>query len=141
MRLQEVPKMSEDPLRLRLRGPRILVNRLVYASVILGLALLVQLYSLVPSWLFYSVLAGWTAYLLVGIGVSLQVGIAYPLSIVLAILTLAVSLPQPEHYSFGLSLASVTFTTGSILQFGVIVSVVRYLLLKRRYFQTRKTPV
>lgn len=130
--------MSEDPFRLRLRGPRILANRLVYSSVILGLALLVQLYALVPSWLFYSVLAGWTAYLLVGIGVSLEVGIAYPLSIALAILTLAVSLPQPEHYSFGLSLASVTFTAGSILQFGVIVSVVRYLLLKRRYFQTRK---
>jgi hypothetical protein len=58
--------------------------------------------------------------------------VAYPLSLVLAALTLAVSLPQPEHYSFGLSVASVTFIAGSVLQIGVIVSVTRYLLLRRR---------
>ena len=82
--------------------------------------------------MFYSVLAGWFAYLVVGIAVTLHVSIAYPISIVLAILTLAVSLPQPEHYSFGLSLATLTFTAGSILQVGVILAVGRYLILKRR---------
>jgi hypothetical protein len=116
----------------QLRGPRTIANRLIYASIILGVALIAQLYSLVPSWLFYSVLTGWIAYLIVGIAVAMRKNVAYPLSVVLAVLTLAVSLPQPEHYSFGLSIASLTFIAGSILQIGVILSVTRYLLLKKR---------
>jgi hypothetical protein len=117
---------------IKLRGPRKVANCLIYASIIVGVALLVQLFSLVPAWLFYSVLAGWTAYLIVGIAVTFRVGVAYPVSLVLAILTLAVSLPQPEHYSFGVSVASLTFISGSILQIGVILAVARYLLLKNR---------
>lgn len=115
-----------------LKAPRTLANWLIYASVVLGIALLVQLYSLVPSWLFYSVLIGWISYLVAGIAVTVRVSAAYPISIVLAILTLAVSLPQPEHYSFGFSLAGMTFLAGSILQVGVIFAVGRYLILKRR---------
>lgn len=122
-------------LTTQLDGPRKLANWLIYASIVLGGALVFQLNSLgVPSWLFYSVLAGWTAYLIVGVAVTVRVSFAYPMSLILAVLTLAVSLPQPEHYSFGVSLASLTFIAGSILQVGVIVAVVRYLLLKRREF-------
>lgn len=121
-----------------LRGPRRIANWLIYASIVLGVALLGQLYSLVPSWLFYSVLAGWVAYLIVGMAVTLRVDVAYPASLVLAILTLAVSLPQPEHYSFGVSLASLTFIAGSILQVGVILAVSRYLFLKRRVLKTMR---
>lgn len=107
-------------------------NLLIYASIILGVALLAQLYSIVPLWLFYSVVAGWIAYFVVGIAVTLRVGVAYPVSLVLAALTLAVSLPRPEHYSLGASIAALTFVAGSILQIGVIMSVARYLLLKRQ---------
>lgn len=122
-------------LTTQLDGPRKLANWLIYASIVLGGALVFQLNSLgVPSWLFYSVLAGWTAYLIVGVAVTVRVSFAYPVSLILAVLTLAVSLPQPEHYSFGVSLASLTFIAGSILQVGVIVAVVSYLLLKRREF-------
>jgi len=105
---------------------------LIYGSIILGVLLLVQLYSIVPSWLFYSVLAGWVAYLAIGIAISKNIEVAYFVSIILAFLTLVVSLPQPEHYSFGLSLATITFLAGSVLQVGVILSVIRYILLKRR---------
>jgi hypothetical protein len=125
-----------ESLKLQLRSPRTLVNWLIYASIVLGIALIVQLYSLVPPWLFYSVLAGWTAYLIVGIAVAMRKSVAYPLSLVLAALTLVVSLPRPEHYSFGLSIASVTFIAGSVLQIGVIVSVTRYLVLRRRVLGT-----
>lgn len=121
-----------NPIEARLKRPRTIATWLIYASILLGVALLAQLYSVVPSWLFYSVLVGWIAYLVVGIAVTLQVSIAYPISILLAILTLAVSFPQPEHYSFGLSLVTLTFTAGSILQVGVILAVGRYLILKRR---------
>jgi len=110
---------------------------MIYASIILGVALLTQLYSLVPSWLFYSVLTGWLAYLLTGILVTLRKSVAYPVSIVLAVLTLTVSLPQPEHYSFGFSIASITFISGSILQIGVILAVGRYLLLRRQEYNGR----
>ena len=116
----------------RLRRPRTIAKLLIYASVALGVALLAQLYSIVPLWLFFSVLAGWISYLIVGIAVTIRVSAAYPASLALAILTLAISLPQPEHYSFGATIASATFVAGSILQIGVILSVARYLLLKRR---------
>ena len=116
----------------RLKGPKTTANWLIYASIIIGVALIVQLYSLVPSWLFYSVLAGWIAYLITGLAAALHKSAAYPLSLVLAVLTLAVSLPRSEHYMFGISVASLTFIAGSVLQVGVIVSVARYLLLKKR---------
>jgi len=107
---------------------------LIYASIFLGAPLLVQLYSLVPLWLFYSSLAGWIAYLIVAVAIAKGVKIAYPLGLVLAILTLAASLPQPEHYSLvqaGLSPASLTYIAGSVLQIAVILTVSSYLFLTR----------
>ncbi len=94
-----------------------------------------QLYTLVPSWLFYSVLVGWVAYVAVAITAAVGREIAYPLSLVLSFLTLLVSLPQPEHYSLvsaGLNMASLTFLLGSALQVGVILSASSYLILKRK---------
>jgi hypothetical protein len=130
----------------RLRNLRALTHWLIYASVILGLVLLVQLYAIVPSWLFYSVLAGWIAYLITAMAVAKGLKISYPVSLTLAVLTLAISLPQPEHSSLvqaGLSLASVTFVSGSVLQVGVIISVSVYLFESRRLSESRalKSPV
>jgi hypothetical protein len=117
---------------------------LIYASVILGVALLVQLYALmVPPWLFYSILAGWLFYLLVAIGVATGRDEAYLPALVLSIVTLVVSLPQPEHYSLadaGPTLASLTFTAGSLLQVGVIILVTSFLILKRRQSRLRAIP-
>jgi hypothetical protein len=59
---------------------------------------------------------------------------AYPLSLVIAILTLMVSLPRPEHYSLVqavLSPASLTFIAGSVLQVAVILIVSSYLFMTR----------
>src|SRR2546430_17422100 len=91
-------------------------NLLIYASIFLGAVLLIQLFALVPFWLFYRVLAGWTAYVIVAMGVAKGLKMACPLSLVLAILTLAVAPPRPEHYSLikaGLSFAFLTFIAGS----------------------------
>jgi len=110
---------------------------LIYASVILGVALLVQLSVLkVPSWLLYSILAGWLLYLLVAFAVATGRDKAYLPALVLSIVTLAVSLPQPKHYSLsdtGPTLASLTFISGSLLQVGVIILVTSFLILKRRH--------
>jgi hypothetical protein len=100
------------------------INVLIYLSVIFGLILLVQLYNLVPSWLFYSVLTGWVVYLVVAILAATGHKQAYPFALALAILTLLVSLPQPEHYAYvqaGLSLATITFLAGSTLQIALII--------------------
>ncbi len=108
---------------------------LIYDSIFLGAALLIQLFAIVPVWLFYSVLAGWVAYVIVALAVAKGLKMAYPLSLVLAILTLAVSLPRSEHYLLiqaGLSLASLTFIAGSVLQVAVILTVSSYLLMTRR---------
>ncbi len=124
---------------------RRIANWLIYASVILGVALLVQLYVLVvPSWLFDSILVGWILYLVVAIAVASGRDKAYPAALVLSIITLAVSLPQPEHYSLaeaGPTLASLTFITGSVLQVGVIVLIASFLFLERKQARVRTIPV
>ncbi len=107
----------------------------IYASVLLGILLLIQLYLLsVPSFLLYSILIGWVLYAIVA-GASIRnMYMAYPAAVLLAIVTLAVSLPQPEHYSFanaGQSLALVTFLAGSVLQIGVIVTAGYTIVLER----------
>ena len=110
------------------------IDLLVYLSVVLGAVLLYQLYCLVPQWLFSSVLVGWLAYLVVAVLVAAGRKIAYPLAFVLSILTLATSLPRPEHFAFvkaGVSLASITFLLGSALQIALLILIPIYLLHKK----------
>src|SRR2546422_11389339 len=130
--------MDSHPRRVKIL--KVTADSLIYASIFLGAALLIQLFAIIPVWLFYSVLAGWIAYLITAVGVAKGLKMAYPLSLVLAILTLGVSLPQPEHYSLvqaGLSPASITFIAGSVLQVAVILTVSSYLFLNRGISQTR----
>jgi len=119
----------------RLKTLKASADLLIYDSIFLGAALLIQLFAIVPVWLFYSVLAGWVAYVIVALAVAKGLKMAYPLNLVLAILTLAVSLSRSEHYLLiqaGLSLASLTFIAGSVLQVAVILTVSSYLLMTRR---------
>src|SRR3989442_15654929 len=99
---------------------------------------------MVPSWLFYSILAGWLLYLLVAIGVATGRDKAYPLALVLSIVTLAVSLPQPEHYSLadaGPTLASLTFMAGALLQPGGVNLLPSFFVFKRREPPIRTIPL
>jgi len=134
-----------EPIDTKLKALRHGADWLIYGSVILGVALLAQLYALIaPPWLFYSILAGWILYLVVAIEVAVGRDRTYPAALVLSIVTLAVSLPQPEHYSLadaGLTLASLTFIAGSLLQVGVIILVTSFLVLKRRQSSIRAIPV
>jgi len=109
---------------------RRMIDLLIYLTVVVGVVLLPQLFLLVPTWLFFSVLVGWLAYLAVAVLAAAKRRIAYPLAFVLSILTLGVSLPQPAHYSYveaGLSLASSTFIVGSALQVVLLVLIPIYL--------------
>jgi len=111
------------------------IDLLIYLSVALGVVLLAQIYFMVPAWLFYPVLAGWFAYLLVAIAAATGRKIAYPMAFVLSILTLIVSLPQSEHYSFaseGMWMATFTFAAGSVLQIALLILIPIYLVRNRR---------
>ena len=119
----------------RILSTRRIARNLVYSSVVIGLALLIQLSSLVPAWLFYLVLLGWVVYLVVAIEAARGREIAYPSALIMSILTLVVSLPQPEHYSLatqGFTLTALTFIIGSAIQMATIISVAYYLVLRRR---------
>jgi hypothetical protein len=112
------------------------IDTLVYASVLLGAIFLPQVYYLLPSFVFYGLLAGWLAYIGAAICVARGIRAAYPLVVVLAILTLAVSLPQPEHYTLlnpAQALAGATFLLGSAMQVCLIVLIpVHYFRRRRR---------
>jgi hypothetical protein len=101
----------------------------VYGSVALGAVFLAVARTLVPGFpdfLWYSILGGEIAYLVCAITVALKVRGARYFALGLAILTLAVSLPQPEHYSFaetGQIAAFLIFSGGTVLQVLVIISV------------------
>ena len=111
-------------------------NWLIYASVVLGILLLAQLYALrVPLALLIPILAGWILYLIVAIAVWRGRSNAYPAALIMAIVALVVSLPQPEHLSLAearLTLAAFTFVLGSILQVGVIVLIGYSMIASRR---------
>lgn len=107
----------------------------MYLSIVLGIVLLAQLYFLVPSWLFYSVLIGWLAYSVVALLIATGHRLAYLFAFLLSILTLVVSLPQPEHYAFiseRMWLATLTFAAGSVLQIALLILIPVYLLRTRR---------
>ena len=96
----------------------------------MGVVLLPQLFGLVPTWLFFSVFVGWLAWVVVAVLVGKGRSIAYPFALVLAVLTLVVSLPQPEHYSYveaGLSLAACTFIVGSAVEIVLVILIPIYL--------------
>ncbi|MDG6928748.1 MAG: hypothetical protein JRN29_01705 [Nitrososphaerota archaeon] len=106
----------------------------IYATVALGPLLLAQVYGAVPSWLLYSLLAGWLAYAAAAAAVVKGRRSGYALALVLALLVLAVSLPQPEHYAFARSgdvLAEATFVVGSALQV-VVIALASVSLLRSR---------
>ena len=117
-------------------------NWLVYASVVLGILLISQLYALsVPLALLVPIFVGWIFYLIVAFAVWKGYNRAYLAALILAVVTLAVSLPQPEHVSLaeaGLTLASLTFFLGSILQVGVILLIGYSMVANSRQSRTPK---
>ena len=110
---------------------------LVYASVVLGLLFLYVLYGTagIPSFLFPSIAVGEVIWIACAVAISRRVAWAPYMAVVLAVITLAVSLPQPTHYDFaetGQVVAFVIFTGGSALQFALIGAVALFVIRSRR---------
>src|ERR1700688_2915787 len=95
------------------------INWLVYASVALGLLLVYAAGPQVPSWLLASLIGGEVAYAATAVAVARGFRRAYYAVVVLALLVLVVSIPQPDHYAFasnGQIGAFLIFAAGSVSQ-------------------------
>jgi hypothetical protein len=110
---------------------------LVYASVLLGVLFLYVLHGTggIPSFLFPSILVGELVWIVCAVAISRKAKWAPYMAVVLSVITLAVSLPQPTHYTFaetGQVVAFLIFTGGSILQFALIMAVALFVYRSRR---------
>lgn len=121
---------------------KVVIDALVYLSVVLGVGLLIQVNGVLPQEVFFSIFGGWSAYLIAAIFVSRGYTKAYPAVLVLAVMTLAVSLTQPAHYAFVTNaqiFAASTFIIGSALQICLIVLIPLFLMRRRRSTTTAST--
>jgi hypothetical protein len=101
---------------------------LVYASVVLGVFFLAVIHGVpgFPSWLFYSIMGGEGAWIVCAVAIAKRVRWAPYLALVLALITLAISLPQPTHYTFaetGQIVAFFIFAAGSAIQVALIIAI------------------
>jgi len=109
----------------------------VYASVVLGALFLYVLYGTpgIPAFLFPSILGGEVIWLVCAVAISRRARWAPYLALVLALITLAISVSQPTHYTFaetGQIVAFLIFTGGSILQVALIAAVSMSLVRSNR---------
>jgi hypothetical protein len=110
---------------------------LVYSSVVLGLLFLYVLYGTpgVPAFLFPSILGGEVVWLVCAVAISRGAKWAPYMGLVLALITLAISISQPTHYAFaetGQIVAFLIFAGGSILQVALIAAVSLFVYRSRR---------
>jgi hypothetical protein len=110
---------------------------LVYASVLLGVFFLYVLYGTpgIPAFLFPSILGGELIWIFCAVAVSRRLRWAPYLAVVLAVITLGVSLSQPTHYDFaqtGQIVAFLIFTGGAVLQFALIGAVGLFVFRSKR---------
>jgi hypothetical protein len=113
------------------------IGWLVYASVVLGVLFLYVLSGTpgIPSFLLPSIAGGEVVWALCAVAIARKARWAPYLAVVLAVVTLGVSLPQPEHYDFAQSgqiAAFLIFTGGSVLQFLLIGAVALFAFRSRR---------
>jgi hypothetical protein len=110
---------------------------LVYSSVVLGVLFLYVLYGTpgIPGFLFPSILGGEVIWFVCAVAISRRARWAPYMAVVLALITLAISLSQPTHYAFaetGQLVAFLIFSGGSVLQVALVAAVSLFALRTRR---------
>ena len=109
------------------------IDLVIYSSALLGALLILVADGQVPDWLLVSLIVGEVAYAATAFAVARGSRRAYVAVVALALLVLAVSLPQPEHYAFATSGqvgAFLLFAVGSVLQVCLLVAIPIYLRRK-----------
>lgn len=110
------------------------VDGVILATIFLGMLFLYVAIGTVPGLLLAMLFTGEFAYALAGLFVARGLRWAYYLVFVLAVVVLAVSLPQPAHYSFaanGQLLDFLIFGAGSVMQVFLLVAIPVYLWRSR----------
>ena len=89
----------------------------------------------IPSFLFPSILVGEAIWLACAVAIFRRMRWAPYMAVVLAVITLGVSLSQPTHYTFaetGQIVAFLIFTGGAILQASLLAAVALFVFRSRR---------
>jgi hypothetical protein len=111
-----------------------LIQGLILFSTILGVFFLWEVYPLLPSFVFDAIAFGWVLWVIDSALTFVRPKLSYYLGLLLAFLTLAATLSQPEHYSLvgsGNLEAAATLIAGSSAQIAIILAV-SYLLFARK---------
>jgi hypothetical protein len=111
-----------------------LIQGLILFSTVLGVLFLWQVYTLLPSFVFDAIAFGWVLWVVDSVLTFVRPNVSYYLAVLLAFLTLAATLSQPEHYSLvgsGNLEAAATLIAGSSAQVAIILAV-SYRLFARR---------
>ncbi|HYB76532.1 MAG TPA: hypothetical protein VEC08_06210, partial [Nitrososphaerales archaeon] len=99
------------------------IQGLIVASTLLGIALLFEIYAVVPLEVFEIVSIGWVCFVIDCFLTFIRPNASFCIGLILSILGLSASLPQSTHWEFiqeGQLVPSAIFITGSIMQ-GIIV--------------------
>lgn len=127
-------KYAFDDSDLMRRLERAIQGFIVF-SALLGALFLWEAEGLLPAMVFDIILVGWVLFVVDGFLTFVRPVASYYLGMALAVLGLATSLPQPEHYTFfqdGQVAAASIFTLGSAAEFAIVVLVAYYVFTSRR---------
>jgi len=111
------------------------IQALIIASSVLGIALLLEINSIVPIDVFDFIAFGWVLFVIDSVLTFVKPTVSYYFGLVLALLALSASLPQSAHWSFiesGQLIPSAIFILGSILQVFIVVFVIYWTVALRR---------
>ena len=111
------------------------IQGLILFSAVLGALFLWEASGLLPASVFDIIAVGWALFVVDSAMTFVRPVASYYLGLVLAVLALSASLPQPAHYTFfaaGEILAGATFTAGTAAQFALIALVVYYAVISRK---------
>ena len=111
------------------------IQVLIVGSVLLGVALLFEINSLVPWFVFDFIALGWALFVVDSVLTFVRPALSYYFGLVLAVLALSASLPQSAHWAFieeGLLIPSAIFITGSVMQVLIVILVLYYAFSVRR---------
>ena len=113
-----------------------LIQALILFSTLFGVLFLWEVYDLVPAFVLQLLAFGWVLWVIDSLLTFARPRVSHYFGLLLALLTLAATLSQPEHYSLVASgdlEATATLIVGSVAQVSLIVMVVyRYALARGR---------
>lgn len=116
------------------RAERVIQGLIIF-SAFLGAVFLWEAHPLLPTMVFGFIFVGWALFVVDSFLTFVKPVPSFYLGLVLAVLALTASLPQPVHYTFfsdGQYLAAATFVLGSATQVALILLVAYYAISSRR---------